>query len=406
MKKTKTTYRIIFDTSALLQGDPIRKAVIDFVKKYSSDKRFSISFFIPEVVKEELKKNVLFRVKKAATNYKSSIAELVPLIDIKAKEIKIDEEIINKETEDKLQKLGFNVIPTPIHEIDLRDLLYRAVYYLPPFQEKREKGFKDCVIAETIFKAISGFADNEKKVIIIGDKILRDYLEDCISKTREYRVFESVADFESSLKLQLLNINDKFIERLAEEAAKAFSGTPDGLFFKSNLKEKIQSKFRELFEKPKIESLGLGFTAVSSNSLVLGSLSEELWIPKGEGTYETAKPIFVKKRGEKTFSWKNTLLFKREYIKFPQIQDATAVEQYERVYYLLEFVVEWQTTIQDDGRIKSSKINDIKHVKTTTEPLHVGIPRAGAYISTPTASGQGTVPIGWSESNDDLNFGD
>lgn len=66
----KPTYYILFDTQSL-RGEPIRPALIEFIKNYLNKEEIAIKLMLPEVVREEFKKYILSRVAKAKEPYNS-----------------------------------------------------------------------------------------------------------------------------------------------------------------------------------------------------------------------------------------------------------------------------------------------------------------------------------------------
>lgn len=138
-----------FDTN-ILQQLIHGSSNVDFVKLRDSQKG-QRNFFAPQVVYNELLQHQVKEAREQINLISSASRRLGRVLvrdPIQYERIEDLEEIVGKAVQQFFEVTQIDIIPTP--EIPLATLLDMAVRKEPPFEEKKEKGFRDAVIMFTI----------------------------------------------------------------------------------------------------------------------------------------------------------------------------------------------------------------------------------------------------------------
>lgn len=381
MKSTvlmKKNYYIIFDTN-VVWGEPLQKDFLEF-KKYISSTGLKIGLYLPETVKEEFKKKILFKLRGAVEKYQFSINALKKFDYLQVqngKKIEIDEDLIKKKLDILLKDNGLEIIPVPYAKINWEKLLEQAVYYLPPF-EQNEKGFKDSIIAETILAAIESFDDNSTKIFVCNDKVLRNYIA---SKNKELLIYESIKDLESKLRADIQKIGN--IDELVKQADELFyveihdiNFFGQGIDFKSYLYDKFPSVLK-----------GYNISYDTTDPLpeiekYLGSIA----MLDGEAIKIKGNPLFVKKEGN-VFFWESNVSISRNF--FLSLSELKLVNG--KIEYDLNFTIKWKAVI-DNSKLVKPELIDLAYIDhTVTENISRIIPGVTNFNIYPSIKLRGEV---------------
>lgn len=348
----KNNYYIIFDTN-ITWGNPLPKDFYE-LKAYIDSTGLNIALCLPETVKEELKKKIIFDLREARDKYQSSIKELdkfgyLGLQSIK--NIEIDEEIIKAKLDQLLKENGLEILDIPYTKINWRKIHEKAVYYLPPFEAKeKEKGFKDSVIAETIFAALESFERNATKIFVCKDGALKKYVA---SKTKNLLIYESIKDLESHLKADIQKIGniDEFIKQ-ADEIF--YVQIHDIEFFgkRIDFKSFLYEKFADI-----LNGYNISYSTTGSLSEVEKYLNKLTILP-GDIIKLTERPFFVKKE-KNIFYWESRVALSRLFA-IPEFV-------HETIAYDFNFLVTWKTVLKDSKLEKPELIN-VEFIDCTTSP--------------------------------------
>lgn len=406
----KRIFHVILDTNIVEGGFPIHDSVTDFIESAATEKRVELKYYLPEVVFRELKKHVLEKVSAARDNFNKS-TEVLAKLDIATKQsISVEKIKLVELIKKRLTDSGFEIIPTPITDIDLDELIEKAIYYKPPFQKTGEKGFKDSIIAQTMDSFINGVPEGEQVVLITNDQALRKYLIEQYETTESVAVHANLPEFESNLKLSLYSPEDEQrFKALVYEAQNEFIQKGDkSLYSREGIEEKIKAKYSHLFTNPDMSSLFVGFAYVA----MLSPVPNNYWVAISNGSfYVTDSPIFVDRKLNE-FEWTSTVVYRQKFVNYTTNTF---------VGYRLEFLVKWSSKLNADGKITESSIKEIQHVNTlaaeeytppnpqrspyefspswvttvttSSDPTAYTGPASIAFASAPTVSGQGTIPV-------------
>jgi hypothetical protein len=159
--------------TTILRSLPIDIANAQFqdFAKICSDKGIKIA--IPEVALNELlyqrKLSLTEGIKKLENSVKSSSFKFSkPIIKYPMGEPEMIENL-EKKIRQILAEYSLEIIKTP--QLDIQVLLRMAVEKIPPFEIKKEKGFRDAAIMFTIMDFAKSFKDGGLHLIISNDKV-------------------------------------------------------------------------------------------------------------------------------------------------------------------------------------------------------------------------------------------
>lgn len=396
MLSAKPSYIVIFDTNTLW-GNPIKEAVLKLIKDYATKDSLAIELFVPEVVMEEYKKHILDRVLEAKDIHGNKASDINQLLGLKLEKFTISDGEILTIAEKTLLNTGVKVWKTPIDKINLRELISDAVSHKGAFEEAKEKGFKDAVIAETILVNLPASLKQSTVVFICGDKLLRTYITTRTRKLDKFKIYESVPEFESVLVSHLQAIDEDRLNKLTEEAAFAFQEdtNPDVLFYKDKIGQKIRQKYESLFLQPKLNQ---GFAKI------LSQINGENWVAFDGGSYNiTKKPVFINKE-DNIYFWRSIVVYKRAFKKVEPVNTLSGDELLiggNFTEYVLEFAVDWKAELDSRDRFINASVVDITHLGTYSNPNYPALSLSSDYMgnymgssgASVTQAGQGTVPL-------------
>lgn len=390
MKSNKIIYQVLFDNN-VLRGNPLSKEVKRFIKNWSINKQLIINFYVPEIVAEEYKKYFLNEVKRSIKQVSGASELLYRFTGLKTNNPTLNDREILKIAEKTLQENALHIIPVPYDEVDLRDLAKKAVYYLPPFEEKHEKGFKDSLIAETIISQKELIPQETNLIFICGDNKLREYLSGNRKIKGGLKLYQSVPEFESELRLLLTAFDKHFIDRLTQQAKERFynPAKPEGsLYYEFKVKEKISEQYGYLFVHPerhrRLEYLSNAY---------FGESETGIWVAVEQPLFEIGNPVFSQKRNGK-YQWETTVVSKQ---RFEKISSMITLGSNYFLEHILEFNIKWEFELDKDHKIIKSILKDIKHTSALSNEIYEypGISHFSqpTPVSGVTISGIGTVPV-------------
>lgn len=349
----KKHYYIIFDTN-VIWGKPVQKNFLE-LKKYIDSSGLEVGLYVPDTVKEEFKKKTLFEFKDVLEKYNSAINTLSKFEYLKThklKSIDIDEIAIKKKLEKILHDNGLEVLEVPYSKIDFKKILEKATYYYPPF-EKNEKGFKDSVIAETIFSAVENFDKSGTKIFVCNDNNLRTFVE---SQNKNLLVYGSINEALSRIKGDEEEIGD--IDNLVNEADEMFYiQIRDVDFFNESIDviDFLHKKFPEETGGYTVAYSTTGDVSQFEKYLSkLSSMDDEEVVIKG-------RPFYLKKEDD-WFFWENKINLSKTFLL--RLSDSPNV--YEVVRYNLFFTVHWKALLVG-SHFESPELMEVKYTTSSVE---------------------------------------
>lgn len=355
-----------------------------------------VDFYIPELVVGEAKKHFLDDYSKYRERYNDANKDLneifiqrnKPSLRKRNKDIF---EIVNK----IFKSNGIKILKTPLNKINWRDLIDRAVYKHLPFEpsvdednkNKREKGFKDAVIAETILVNLPKLLKNSYVILLCNDDLLNQYLRLKTKRQKRFRIIPSIPDLKTLLKLHLLEMDNKLKVEITKQAEVAFYKPleTNTLFSRKDIQKKLFEKFPSLLVNPKIED-DLYYGVRVWNNV------KTLWVPIGGPTFEVSTPEFLEKEGN-IYYWESTVVYRQIFENQETVNNPLYAGFNHRGDYRIEFKVKWKSELTGD-KILAEKCdlveieNNPKVLSGGYDPMIYYTPSSGATIA-----GQGTVQV-------------
>lgn len=358
IKKEKPKPHVLIpDTSAIWHEDKQHCADPEFDDFWAAHVgQFDLELAIPEVVKGELLFQHTTSAIKSLSRANQAISD-VEKVTHRRYSHRVTEQRVRHEVERKFkrweEKHKAKILSTPSDSIPWSDVIKKAIWREPPFvfdsqNTDNEKGFRDCLILETI----KHFCSQEQRDISIAflckDKLLRETAEKVLSKDKRFSAYELIPDFKTYLELTKEQLEDAFIKALVKRASdKYFSrGDTDCLYFRDNIKDTLKENYGKYFDNPE-ES--------EKKSLISTLLSQGLrkWEPLDSGTFWISRSQFLKTDVDGQYVWSNIVTYVRQYTRTesPSLLGALEGQKQYRVL-ILPFLITWRARVMSDGRFR------------------------------------------------------
>lgn len=153
MTPTNFPKNIYFDTN-ILRKIGFTNPVGPFLELKEWSEKIKAPLTIPEVVWMEWIYDFNENIKKKSSQVKENLRDIEILIEQKQKKFVLPDDYAEKlilSTKRKLKNWKVNVVNTP-KNISLEELVTMAAFKIKPFEEKKEKGFRDTIILYTVLE--------------------------------------------------------------------------------------------------------------------------------------------------------------------------------------------------------------------------------------------------------------
>lgn len=345
MPLQKPKYKIIFDTNTLFYGNPIRKDVSSFIKKYNDQNKFILGYYLPEIVLEEFRKNIFEQYREFELTYEKGKKEIETMLGFSLPLKKKSQLSILRKVNKEIKNHGFRIIRTPYKSIQIKKLINSAIWYRPPFfPETKEKGFKDFLIAETIRKIIKEAGDYQI-VFVCRDERFRNYCQNEF-KNDNFRVYDSIVRLESGMLLNLLKLSKEHQVNLINKADKVFQE----MFRKNNILAEIETSFAKDFTNPRSSGLS-------------GLLDEKDWEPTGEMDYSIEKSAFTGNQ-EAKYTWDSRVIISKRYGRHSSLMyflnnppSREPLNEYSQFKFAFNII--WESFVTKEDELKDCTVRKI-----------------------------------------------
>ncbi|OFY09300.1 MAG: hypothetical protein A2X05_12700 [Bacteroidetes bacterium GWE2_41_25] len=370
-KKSKRELRIIFDTNAIFIGtasDLLRKEIVDLIESYSKLPDLTLQWYLPQVVVEERK----FQMIKKGKELLPSINKIEKLL---GHNLNITEDIIESrviETVGKqIEKNNLKVIQIETSKIDWDQLIKHSIYRLPPFEDnEKEKGFRDALIVECIQHVVdcSPVTANICRLIFItNDHLLDEAVNERFAKRTNFRTLSSLEELISLINILTAEIKEELINSIVDKVEKLFFTKDDdtSLYYKEKIYKTIIEKY--------------------SNEL---KLLPESASRREDKTWFINKPGFVKKQNQR-IHWRTVIevevkTYRKTYVP-PQPESPldflTANKQSQDIVSVFaktlasmkedifkegrtKFEILWSITLTTTEQLINPKIEEVNYIET------------------------------------------
>lgn len=205
---------IYFDTN-IIRRVGFTSPVGSFLELKEWSEKIKAPLVVPEVVWMEWLYDFNENVKKMSAQVKDNLRNIEILIEQKQKKFNLPDDYTERlilVIKKKLKSWSVNMADTP-KNISLEDLVTMAAFKIKPFEEKKEKGFRDTIILYTILEDMKqkGIKDG---LFITDDSIFAH--EDVDKIIKKYHVNLTIRSSLEETVNYLKEVNDKVVKKYME----------------------------------------------------------------------------------------------------------------------------------------------------------------------------------------------
>ena len=258
-RKTRPELKVLFDTSILFTQvayDLTRPDVRKLIEENSSHPDLALSWYLPRVVIAERQ----YQVQKRALEWLPNLEKLERLLGHK---LNITPDILAARVEaainDQIKKMSINVLDLDTNAVDWPTVITRAVRREPPFEAgDTEKGFRDCLIAQTFFQLIRDSPVTPghcRLAVVTRDERLVEYVREETNAAKNIRVLGSVDDLESLINTLVSEVTEDFVSDLKSRVRTFFfeKDKESSLYYKERLWDRLKEEFGHELEATRNE---------------------------------------------------------------------------------------------------------------------------------------------------------
>ena len=248
-QKTRPKLKVLFDTSILfteIAYDLVRLGVRKLIEKNSSHPDLALSWYLPRVVVDERQ----YQMQQQALKLLPNLEKLERLLGHK---LNITPDILATRVEaainDQIEEMSITVLDLDTNAVGWPDVITRAVRRDPPFEAgDNEKGFRDCLIAQTFFQLVRDSPTTPghcRLAVVTSDKRLAEYVREETNEAKNVRVLGSVDDLESLINTLVAEVTEEFVSELKSRVQTFFSEEEkeSGLYYKEGLRDRLTEEF-------------------------------------------------------------------------------------------------------------------------------------------------------------------
>ena len=248
-RKTRPELKVLFDTSILftrIAYDLTKPGVRQLIEENSSHPDLALSWYLPRVVVDERQ----YQMQQRALALLPNLEKLERLLGHK---LNITPDILATRVEaainDQIEKMSITVLDLDTNAVDWPTVITRAVRRAPPFEAgETEKGFRDCLIAQTFFQLVRGSPKTPGRcrlAVVTSDERLDEYVREGTNEAKNVRVLGSVDDLESLINTLVSEVTEEFVSDLKLRVQPFFfeEETESGLYYKEGLEDRLTEEF-------------------------------------------------------------------------------------------------------------------------------------------------------------------
>jgi predicted protein tyrosine phosphatase len=275
IKKPDLDKRYIFvDTSILYSDDKTYVVNPNFEEIWQkASSVMPLQLIVPEVVKNEICFQHYKEAEKKSTEVQNATNILSKITDHGYKNRIVNskiKELVIERFDKWLKKVNGTIQDLPVIEIQWNDIVRAAIWREPPFtsDSNKEKGFKDCLIFETLKYFINN-NPSKRVVFICKDRLLRETAEDLYSENDNVTCFDKIDDFNANINLLKEKLTQSFIEKIIKKAQSKFFRKNDNtcVFYNNTVRKKITDKYANELNNPPLSPLLHAFGSTQKYSL-------------------------------------------------------------------------------------------------------------------------------------------
>jgi len=275
-------FAIYPDTNCLLDRKADSLVKDDFTQVYDElAADGDVTLLLADIVRKEL----IFRKKQQciskADSARASLESLrqisraqVPIVPAHSE---IDSLVDDRLAEWCQERTNVVELQAPIETINWRRLIQDAVERIPPFEQEKEKGFRDRLILEILLG--SNLEAFDWIFFISNDDLMKTGAELIFRNQPTIRIVASVGECANEIRLRREQKTEELIKALMPKASEVFysDNEVDCLWFKFNLGQIFRHDLHVALERSFGTGIGLqdGMLTFGKNSLVVAPIVRE-----------------------------------------------------------------------------------------------------------------------------------
>ena len=254
-RKTRPKLKVLFDTSILftrIASDLMRPEVRQLIEENSSHPDLELSWYLPRVVVGERQ----YQIQQRALELLPNLEKLERLLGHK---LNITPDTLETRVEaainDQIEKMSITVLDLDTTAVDWPTVITRAVRRESPFEAgDDEKGFRDCLIAQTFFQLVRNSPTTPghcRLAVVTSDKRLAEYVREGTNGAKNVRVLGSVDDLESLINTLVSEVTEDFVSDLKARVEPFFFEIEkeSSLYYKKGLQDRLEEEFGHELEE-------------------------------------------------------------------------------------------------------------------------------------------------------------
>jgi hypothetical protein len=376
---------VVVDTNAIFSKDTTALVNSEFSKCWEECSKITkLKLIVPEVVREER----IYQLHTIVTqNLKDASRTLDKICKVSRCEkpamptLEAVKKGIQRQFDAWIKKHSGAIQSVPHETIDwkrvINDAIWRNFPFSPPVEDKKcEKGFRDCLILETL-NAVIQCANNKHVSFVTADKLMQQAAKSRFDSDK-FSTYDNLHAFASYLNLLKQKESEELVGAIMEKAPNVFydENNPECLYFKLNVFDGIIKEWSasldvyiEVPQSPSNTSMaasflpnppgisGFGVAAYGGLVMYLSASDEQVYVDstKLEATTKSA------------IQWKTMLRFVRLFKKPPAYMPPI-IPSFNEIIRTREFTVIWQAEIDAKLNFHDSKLIRIELGPESTEP--------------------------------------
>jgi len=367
-KHKPPSFTVFVDTNVIFPKDPSSIVGSKFMKSWKDCSTITkLTLIVPEVVRgERIYQMVAFaeRLAKSVSDNLELINGLSGATIPELPSLKAIREGVEQKFDKWAKSLNATVASIPFEAMDWRKVANDAIWRLKPFEvstqdKDSEKGFRDCLILETLAQVVRDTKD-QQVVFISKDALLREAATERFD-AKQLAAYEEMGGFASYLDAIKKQHNAEFAQAVIQKAPSVFYklNDPECVYNKFNPGGVIIQKFGGLLATltETFPHLPLEYTAPPTVSFYAAASDEKIYIDSTElGNVEAD-----------VFQWKTRLRFFRFFKKQNNSNQSSLLDWLGERIRIQSFEITWFARVNEEIEFWDLRLGEIQAGKQTVE---------------------------------------
>lgn len=261
-RKDTPQIKVVFDTNLIRSSvatDLCNKPLIDFIKADLSRDDIIISWYIPNIVLNERRYQMLQDAKKLVNSITKLEKDFKYSLNVKLADL---EDQIDMRIKHQLNAHQMQTLSLDTSKVAWENIIQNACYRNPPFSDgDSEKGFRDAMIGETFFQLVDTTAKSQptcRIALVTGDEKLHDHAERSTKHNKNVRILHSLDELQGFINTLTSEFSEDEVKEYQSLSADYFFNprNQNSLYYRNNLRDQLNTTYqKQLTECPPIAGL-------------------------------------------------------------------------------------------------------------------------------------------------------